>query len=176
MMPIIKAFQGKSPTLDPTAFIAETAVLVGDVTIHANASIWYNCVLRGDVAPIVIGEGSNIQDGTVIHVASQGLTGMAKPTIVGKNCTVGHMALLHACTVEDEAFVGMQACLLDGSLVQTQAMLGAGALLTGGKIVPTGFLWAGRPAKQLRALTSEERAFLGQSAQHYRLLAIASQP
>jgi carbonic anhydrase/acetyltransferase-like protein (isoleucine patch superfamily) len=173
-MPTIKAFQGKSPSIHPTAFIAENAVLVGDVTIHANASIWYNCVLRGDVAPIIIGEGSNIQDGTVIHVASQGLTGMAKPTIVGKNCTVGHMALLHACTVEDEAFVGMQACLLDGSIVQTQAMLGAGSLLTGGKIVPTGFLWAGRPAKQLRALTLEERAFLTQSAYHYQALAIAS--
>jgi gamma-carbonic anhydrase len=173
-MPIIKAFQGKSPTIHPTAFIAETAVLVGDVTIHSNASIWYNCVLRGDVAPIVIGQGTNIQDGTVIHVASQGLTGTAKPTIVGKNCTVGHMALLHACTVEDEAFVGMQACLLDGSIVQTQAMLGAGSLLTGGKIVPTGFLWAGRPAKQLRALTAEERLFLDQSAQHYQALAIAS--
>jgi gamma-carbonic anhydrase len=174
-MPIIKAFQGKSPSIHPTAFIAETAVLVGDVTIHAHASIWYNCVLRGDVAPIIIGEGSNIQDGTIIHVASQGLIGVAKPTMVGKNCTVGHMALLHACTVEDEAFVGMQACLLDGSLVQTQAMLGAGSLLTGGKIVPTGFLWAGRPAKPLRALTLEERVFLTQSAKHYQALAIASQ-
>ncbi|MCS6266694.1 MAG: gamma carbonic anhydrase family protein [Vampirovibrio sp.] len=173
-MPIIKAFQGKSPSIHPTAFIAENAVLVGNVTIHASASIWYNCVLRGDVAPIVIGEGSNIQDGTVIHVASQGLTGMAKPTVVGKNCTVGHMALLHACTLEDEAFVGMQACLLDGSVVQAQAMLGAGSLLTGKKIVPTGFLWAGRPAKQLRELTPEEVAFLAYSAEHYQALATAS--
>ena len=99
---------------------------------------------------------------------------MAKPTVVGKNCTVGHMALLHACTLEDEAFVGMQACLLDGSMVQTQAMLGAGSLLTGGKIVPTGFLWAGRPAKQLRALTPEELTFLTHSAEHYQALAMAS--
>jgi carbonic anhydrase/acetyltransferase-like protein (isoleucine patch superfamily) len=173
-MPILKTFQGKKPIIHPTAFIAENAVLVGDVTIHANASIWYNCVLRGDVAPIVIGEGSNIQDGTIIHVASQGLTGMAKPTVVGKNCTVGHMALLHACTLADDAFVGMQACLLDGSHVESQAMLGAGALLTGGKIVHSGFLWTGRPAKQQRALTAEERAFIVRSAQHYHALAINS--
>jgi carbonic anhydrase/acetyltransferase-like protein (isoleucine patch superfamily) len=173
-MPIIKTFQGKTPVIDPTAFIADNAVLVGDVTIKAGASIWYGCVLRGDSAAIEVGAGTNIQDGTVIHVASHALTGVAKPTIIGTNCTVGHMALLHACTVEDGAFVGMQACVLDEAIIQHGGMLAAGALLTSGKIVPTGTLWAGRPAKPVRPLTPAEQAFLVESARHYRQLAMES--
>jgi gamma-carbonic anhydrase len=166
-MPIIKAFRGKLPTIHPEAFIAENAVIVGDVTIHAGASIWYGCVLRGDVAPIVVGENSNIQDGSVIHVASQELNGTAIPTVIGRHVTVGHMALLHACTLEDESFVGMQSCVMDGARIQRHGMLGAGALLASHKTITTGELWLGRPASFKRQLSQDEIAFITTSAMHY---------
>lgn len=169
-MPIIKAFQGHEPRIHPTAFIAETAVLIGDVTVEAGASIWYGCVLRGDVAPIFIGQGSNVQDGTVIHVASATLNGRALGTHVGRGCTVGHMALLHACTLEDEAFVGMKACVMDAATVVTHSMLGAGSLLPPNKRTAEGSIWMGSPAKQHRWLSTEERCFLTQSATWYEEL------
>jgi gamma-carbonic anhydrase len=166
-MAIIKSYQGKYPRIHPSAFIAENATIIGDVTIEAGASIWYGCVLRADVASIHIGEYSNIQDGTVIHVASLELGGQKRPTRVGAYVTVGHMALLHACTLEDESFVGMQSCVMDGTLVKTHGMLGAGSLLSPGKVVKTDTLWLGRPAKFQRALSCEEQAFFKHSAEFY---------
>jgi gamma-carbonic anhydrase len=170
-MPIIKPFNGQWPTIHPTAFIAENAVIVGNVTVGAQASIWYNCVLRGDVAPIVIGERSNIQDGTVIHVASETLGGQERGTIVGHSVTVGHMALLHACTLEDACFVGMKACIMDGATVKTGAMVGAGSLVTARKQLETGQLYTGNPATAKRALTPSETAFIQTSADFYVNLA-----
>lgn len=172
-MPHLISYQGKAPYVHPDAFIADNAVLIGDVTVKAEASIWYGCVLRGDVAPIVIGEQSNIQDGTVIHTASVELSsnGEAKPTLVGKQVTVGHMALLHACVIEDLAFVGMKSCVMDGAIIKTQGMLGAGGLLTPFKTLPTGELWAGSPAKLMRPLKDTELAYFIKSADQYVKLA-----
>jgi carbonic anhydrase/acetyltransferase-like protein (isoleucine patch superfamily) len=167
-MALIKPFNGKTPQIHPkVAFIAENAVIIGDVTIEKGASIWYGCVLRGDVAPIVIGAYSNIQDNSVIHVASQALNGEAKGTIVGAYCTVGHMALLHACTLEDESFVGMQSCVMDGVLVPSHTMIGAGSLVSGHQALKAGGLYLGRPAKYKRPLSEQERVFMKASALHY---------
>jgi carbonic anhydrase/acetyltransferase-like protein (isoleucine patch superfamily) len=166
-MALIKAFNGKSPVIHPMAFIAENAVLVGDVIIEEGASIWYGCVLRADVAPIRIGAFSNIQDNSVIHVASEALNGEARGTTVGRYVTVGHMALLHACTLEDESFVGMQSCLMDGVIVPSRTLVGAGSLVSAHQTLQAEQLYMGRPAKAKRALTLEEMAFFKQSAEHY---------
>jgi len=159
---------GCTPTLAPTAFVAPTASVVGEVSVGAGASIWYGCVLRGDVAPIVVGERTNIQDGTVIHVASSRLGKRgALPTMIGDDVTVGHMALLHACTLGDRSFVGMGAIVMDGVVVESGAMVAAGALLTPGKTVRSGELWAGRPAKFFRKLSEGELKNIDVSAAQY---------
>ncbi|MGN7438336.1 MAG: gamma carbonic anhydrase family protein [Alcanivorax sp.] len=162
MSQFIYPYKGISPQIDNSAFIAPSASIVGDVKIGADANIWYNCAMRGDVHEIRIGERTNIQDGTVIHVTTD-----FAGTYIGSDVTVGHAAILHACTVEDFGFVGMQACAMDGSVVEGFAMLAAGALLTPGKRVPKGQLWAGRPAKYMRDLTDEEIAYIKWSAPHY---------
>lgn len=151
MSGLIVPFGGFAPRVDRSAFIAANATLVGDVEIGANVSIWFGCILRGDGPGIRIGENSNLQDGTVVHIAKRGLM-----TIVGRNVSVGHMALLHACEIQDEAFVGMHASVLDGAVVESRAMVAAGALVTPGKIVRSGELWAGNPAKKMRDLTPKD--------------------
>ncbi|HTE80315.1 MAG TPA: gamma carbonic anhydrase family protein [Reyranella sp.] len=127
MSGLIVPHKGLVPRVDPTAFIAANATLVGDVEIAANASIWFGVILRGDGPGIRIGESSNLQDGTVVHVAQRGLM-----TVVGKNVTVGHMGLLHACEVQDGAFVGMHSTVLDGAVIESEAMVTAGALIPPG--------------------------------------------
>jgi len=151
MSGLIVPHRGFVPKVDPTAFIAANATLVGDVEIAANASIWFGCILRGDGPGIRIGENSNLQDGTVVHVAARGLM-----TVVGKNVTVGHMVLLHACEVQDGAFIGMHSTVLDGAVVESEAMVAAGALIPPRKIVRRGELWAGNPARKMRDLTDKD--------------------
>lgn len=165
MEPLIFAIDGKSPIIHDTAFIAPGAVIAGDVEIHADASIWYGCVLRGDENKIVVGAGSNVQDGTIVHVDNPALGGV--PTIIGEHALIGHKCMLHGATIEDGGFVGMSATMLDGAVVKTGAMLAAGAFLTARKIVPSGELWAGTPAKKFRDLRDGEdkRALAG--AHHY---------
>ena len=153
MSGLIVPHRGFVPKVDPTAFVAVNATLVGDVEIAANASIWFGCILRGDGPGIRVGENSNLQDGTIVHVAARGLM-----TVVGKNVTVGHMALLHACEVQDGAFVGMHSTVLDGAVIEGGAMVAAGALVAPGKIVRSGELWAGNPARKLRDLTEKDYA------------------
>lgn len=175
-MSIIRPYRGMAPRIHPTAFIAENAVLIGDVEIGPNASIWYGCVLRGDVNRIVIGEGTNIQDGTVIHCDSDKkgdyrVTGGGAPCLVGKHITVGHMALLHACTIEDGAFIGMRSVVMDFAVVESGALVGAGALVTPGKRCTAGQVWAGSPAKPLRPLSEEEKKYMAWSPRHYAELA-----
>lgn len=161
-MPIIRPYRGKSPVIHPSAFIAEDAVLIGDVTIGEEASVWYGCVLRGDVGDIVVGARSNIQDLTMIHC-----TYKFKGTHVGEDVTVGHMSILHACDVETGGFVGMGSTILDGAVVQSKAMLGAGALVTPNKIVKSGELWTGRPAAKMRDLTDKDYELMVWNADHY---------
>jgi carbonic anhydrase/acetyltransferase-like protein (isoleucine patch superfamily) len=151
MSGLIVPHKGLVPKVDPTAFIAANATLVGDVEIAANASIWFGCILRGDGPGIRIGENSNLQDGTVVHVAARGLM-----TVVGRDVTVGHMVLLHACEVQDGAFIGMHSTVLDGAVVESRAMVAAGALIPPGKIVRTGELWAGNPGRKLRDLADKD--------------------
>jgi gamma-carbonic anhydrase len=171
MPPLIKSHEGVTPRIAPDAFVAETAVIIGDVEIGAEASIWYGCVLRGDSNSIKIGARTNIQDGTIIHVNHEREGAAGTKTTIGADVTVGHMALLHACTLEDGSFVGMKACVMDGVVVETGAMVAAGALVTPGKRVKRGELWAGSPAKLMRPLSEKEIAYFAYSAQHYAELA-----
>lgn len=161
-MALILPYKGILPKIDESAFIAANAAVMGDVAIGANSSIWYGCTVRGDVNIIRIGAGTNIQDGTVIHVATRG-----NGTHIGDNVTVGHMAMLHDCKLEDEAYIGMTACVMDGAVVEKRAFVAAGALVTPGKRVPAGQLWAGRPAKYLRDLTQEDYDLMDWSGPHY---------
>lgn len=160
-------YKGVLPQIAGDAFIAPTAVVIGAVEIGAEASIWFGCVLRGDSNTIKIGPRTNIQDGTVIHVNHEREGAAGTKTTIGADVTVGHMALLHACTVEDGAFIGMKACLMDGVHVESGAMVAAGALVTPGKRIRKGELWAGSPAKLMRPLTDKEMAYFAYSAKHY---------
>jgi carbonic anhydrase/acetyltransferase-like protein (isoleucine patch superfamily) len=162
MTALILPHHGKSPIIHDSAFIADTAVVIGDVEIGADSSIWFGTVVRGDVNVVRIGARTNIQDGVVIHVASRG-----QGTFIGDDITIGHMALLHACTLESGCFVGMKACLMDGAYVESGAMVAAGALVTPGKRVRRGELWAGTPARPMRDLTAEEIEFFPHSAAQY---------
>lgn len=166
MAGVIVPYRGISPRFPSSVFIAATAAVVGDVEIGENSSIWFGCSVRGDVREVRIGCRTNIQDGTVIHV-----TGALQGTFIGSDITIGHMALLHACTLEDGCFVGMKACVMDGAVVESGAMVAAGALVTPGKRVKSGQLWAGSPAKYSRDLTEKELAFLPVSAANYATLA-----
>ena len=166
MSPLILPFRGVRPRIAAGAFIAPGAVVIGDVEIGEDANIWFGCVLRGDIAGIVVGARSNIQDGTVVHVS----TGKP-PTWIGADVTVGHMALIHACRLEDGSFVGMKACVSDGAVVETGAMVAAGALVTPGKRVPGGELWGGTPARRMRGLSEEERRYIRELPGRYARLA-----
>lgn len=160
--PLILPFGNKTPRLDATAFIAPGVCLIGDVAIGADSSVWYNCVLRGDVNFIRIGSRTNIQDGSVVHVESGGFA-----TEIGDEVLIGHMAMIHGCTLHDRAFIGMGAIVMDGCEVEGDAMLAAGAMLTPGKRLPRGQLWAGRPAKYVRDLSDAEIAGMRSGVAHY---------
>ena len=146
----ILPFEGKVPQIHETAFIAPGARIIGDVTIGAEASVWYNCVLRGDIHRIEVGARSNVQDGSVFHVEGPRPDTEGCPTIVGEDCVIGHMAVVHGATLEDRAFVGMGAVAMDGARIGSGAMLGAGALLSPGKHIPAREIWVGRPARFLK--------------------------
>jgi carbonic anhydrase/acetyltransferase-like protein (isoleucine patch superfamily) len=154
--------EGVRPAIAANAFVAPTAVVIGDVTIGAQSGIWFHCVVRGDTNFIRIGERTNIQDGTIIHVNAGSF-----PTIIGDDVTVGHAAIVHACTLEDRAFVGMGATVLDGAVIEQGGMLGAGGLLTPGKRIGRNELWTGSPARLKRVMDAEERAMFDRTAAHY---------
>jgi carbonic anhydrase/acetyltransferase-like protein (isoleucine patch superfamily) len=166
MQSIILPYKGIMPTIDPTAFIAPGAAVIGDVTIGPETSVWFGCVLRGDVNVIRVGARTNIQDGTIVHVTSGG-----QGTHIGSNVTIGHMALLHDCTLEDHAFIGMKSAVIDRAKVESFAMVGSMALVTQDKVVPSGQLWVGSPAKFWRDLKKEEREEIANRADHYVKLA-----
>jgi carbonic anhydrase/acetyltransferase-like protein (isoleucine patch superfamily) len=149
----LHGFMGVFPVIAPDAFVAPGAQVIGSVTLGPQASVWYNCVLRGDVAPITVGARSNIQDGSVVHVTTRQYS-----TIIGSDCLIGHLAIIHGCQLDDYSFVGMGAIVMDGCIIETDGMLAAGGLLTPGKRIPARELWAGRPAVHVRALTDAEIA------------------
>ncbi len=148
----IITLNGHTPRIDPSAFIAPGCRIIGDVKIGAEASIWYNCVLRGDVNAIRIGARSNVQDGTVIHCDSDkgGMAGSS--TIIEDGALIGHMAMLHGCTIRSNALVGLGSIVMDGCVIEENAMLAAGAMLTPGKRVESFQMWGGRPARFMREL------------------------
>lgn len=161
-MALIKSFQGNHPYISPTAFVAEDVVIIGNVKIYDGASIWYGCVLRGDVNYIEIGSGTNIQDNCTIHVSRYN-----GPTVIGEGVTVGHNVVLHACQLSDHCFVGMGSILLDGSKIAKHGMLGAGAFLSPNKSINEGELWLGLPAKFNRMLKEEEIEYIYTSKKNY---------
>lgn len=167
----IVPFDGKTPQVHETAFVAPGCRLIGDVVIGAGSSVWYNCVLRGDVNAIRIGERSNIQDGTVVHCDSGHGDRPGFPTLIGDDVLIGHMAMIHGCTLHDKSFVGLGSIVMDGCTVESGGMLAAGAMLTPGKTVAAGEMWGGRPAKKMRDLSEAQQAGNALGAAGYALLA-----
>jgi carbonic anhydrase/acetyltransferase-like protein (isoleucine patch superfamily) len=160
--PIILPWRGVSPTIASDAFIAPGAVVIGDVVIGAGVTVWFNCVLRGDVNHIRVGARTNIQDGTVVHVSHK-----THPTIIGEDVLIGHMATIHGCTLESKAFVGMRATVMDGVVVEREAMVAAGALVAPGKRIPQKQMWAGAPARFVRDVKPEELKAFADAVERY---------
>lgn len=163
MKAYIASYKGMKPQIHSKAFVAATASIIGDVTIGKGSNIWFGCVIRGDVASIKIGDNTNIQDGSIIHVSRV----EGGNTSIGSNVTIGHKVLLHACTLQDACFIGMGSIILDGAVVETGGMLAAGSMLTSGKVIRKGEMWAGSPAKLFRPLTAAETDFIMISANNY---------
>jgi len=155
---MIKSFNNILPLIAPDTFIAETAVIIGDVHIGSQSSIWYNVVIRGDVNSIRIGRRTNIQDLSTLHVT--GRKGEIRPgfhLVIGDDVTIGHNATLHGCTIENQAFIGMNATVMDGVIIGSGAMVAAGSLVTEGTLIPSGTLWMGSPARFKRTLTADDK-------------------
>jgi carbonic anhydrase/acetyltransferase-like protein (isoleucine patch superfamily) len=154
-------FLGRSPSIDATAFVSPLAYVAGDVHLGSHASVWPFCSLRADLAPIRVGANSNIQDGAIVHVDND------LPAVIGEWVTVGHKAIIHACTIQDDVLVGMGAVILDGASVGHHSIIGANATVTGGAIIPPGSLVLGSPAKIKRTLTTDEQASIRAWAERY---------
>lgn len=164
----LRRFGDAIPQIADSAWVDETALIVGDVTIGAESSVWPTCVIRGDVHRIHIGARSNIQDGTIIHVTHDGrFSPGGRPTHIGDDVTVGHKAVLHACAVEDLVLVGMNVTILDGAVIQSRTMIGAGSLVPPGKVLESGYLYVGNPVQRRRLLKASELEFLEYSAHNY---------
>ncbi len=161
LAPQLNRYLRKQPKLGKGVYLARTAVVLGDVTLGAQASVWYGAVLRGDINRIVVGHHSNVQDNAVLHLADE------FPCVVGNWVTIGHSAVVHACRVGDECLVGMGAVILDGAIIGRQSIIGARALVTQGTKIPPGSMVLGAPAKVVRKLTAKERAGLKWWAQKY---------
>lgn len=158
---ICESFSGKSPVLNSPAYVADCAALVGDVRLESESSIWHHATLRADLAPIVIGRGSNIQDNACLHIDTD------RGCYVGEYVTVGHGAILHACTVEDDCLIGMGAIVMDGAVIGRGSVVGAGAVVTKGSVIPPCSLVLGTPAKVVRSLGEESIAANHAHAQQY---------
>lgn len=159
---MINEFNGIEPEIHPSVFIAPQAVVIGDVKIDEESSVWFNTVIRGDVNYIIIGKRTNIQDNSVLHVTTN-----THPLVIGNEVTAGHGVILHGCTVEDRALIGMGAIVLDGAIVKSDSMVGAGSLVPPGFVVPSGVLVMGIPAKVKRELTENEINEIKQSSVNY---------
>lgn len=157
----IELFLKKKPVIDKSAYVAKSAELIGAVTVGANASIWPKCVLRADINFIEVGEGSNVQDGTIIHLADD------YPVKIGKKVTIGHQAMIHACTIEDGCLIGMNATILDGAVIGHHSIVGAKALVTNKMIIPPGSVVMGIPGKVVKQLSEKEQKNLEHWADKY---------
>lgn len=167
----MRTFNNQSPKIGEAVFIDDSAVVIGDVTLAEDVSVWPTAVVRGDVASIHIGAATNVQDGSVLHVSHAGkFSPQSHPLLIGKGVTIGHRAVVHGCTIGDYCLVGIGAIVMDGAVLEDYVMLGAGALVPPGKRLESGFLYVGMPAKAARPLQDSEKAFLEYSAQHYVLL------
>lgn len=161
------SFQDILPTIAEDVFVASSAIIIGDVHIGAESSVWHHVTIRGDVNYIRIGDRTNIQDGTVVHVNRV----KGGQTIIGSDITIGHMALIHACELQDKSFVGMKAMVMDGAVIESYGMLAAGAVLTPGKIIRSRELWMGTPARFVRHMTDEDLKRMSDNSEEYRVLA-----
>lgn len=168
----IAPYRGGHPQLAAGAWAHPRATVIGEVSLGRDASVWPGAVIRGDVNSIGIGEASNIQDNSVLHVSHKTPANPAGgPLVIGARVTVGHAVILHACTIEDECLIGMGSIILDRAVIRKHVLLGAGSLVAEGKVLESGHLYLGRPAKRVRRLSDEEIAYFSYSAQHYVALA-----
>ena len=164
----IRSFDGITPRIHASVFVDDTALVLGDVHIGKDSSVWPMTVIRGDVNQIRIGENTNIQDGSVLHVTHDGpYNPGGYNLVIGNNVTVGHKVILHGCHVHDNCLIGMGATIMDGAIIEANTLIGAGALVTPGKKLEGGYLWMGSPARKVRELTEDEVASFAYSAQSY---------
>lgn len=164
----LRTFKGKHPQLGDKVYVDPTAVVIGDVTLGDDVSVWPTVVIRGDVESIRIGAGSNVQDGSVLHVSHAGdYSPSGHRLLIGKGVTIGHRAVVHGCTVGNYCLIGIGAIIMDGAVLEDYVMLAAGALVSPGKTLESGYLYVGAPARPVRALNDSEKAFLEYSYQHY---------
>ncbi len=165
----LEKFLGQDPTIDPSAYIAPNATVIGDVRLGPHTSVWPTAVLRGDIDYIEVGEGTNIQDGTIVHLADD------LPAIIGRYVTIGHAAIIHACTIEDECLIGMNATILDGSVIGRNSIIGANSLVTQNTVIPPLSLVMGSPARVVKELDPEKSTELRHWAEKYIQVAAAHQ-
>jgi carbonic anhydrase/acetyltransferase-like protein (isoleucine patch superfamily) len=164
----IRSYQGVEPRIAASAYVDATAVVIGDVTIGEDASLWPMVVARGDVHSIEIGARTNIQDGCILHVSHDSeFSPGGFPLSIGTDITVGHQVILHGCRIEDGCLVGMGTTVMDGAILRSGVLLGAGSLVPPGQELEGGYLWVGSPARRVRPLRDQERAFLTYSSKHY---------
>jgi carbonic anhydrase/acetyltransferase-like protein (isoleucine patch superfamily) len=164
----IQTFQNKMPNVAESAYVHESAIIIGEVSIGENSSVWPNTVIRGDVNFIRIGKNTNIQDLSMLHVNHKSsVDPEGSPLIIGDNVTIGHTVILHGCTIEDECLIGMGSIVMDKVVVQKQVLLAAGSLVPEGKLLESGYLYIGRPVKKIRTLTQDEILGLMASANNY---------
>lgn len=159
---MIRALGEKVPRANEDSFIAENAAVVGDVTLGRGASVWYGSVLRGDTGPITVGDMTNIQDLTLVHVSSGG------KTVIGSNVSIGHKCTIHGCTIMDDTLVGMDSIVLDKAVIGRFCIIGAGSLVTKGTVIPDGEVWVGRPARFHRKCEEKDIEYIRHAAEHYR--------
>ena len=165
---MIRTFEGITPVIGASTFIDETAVVIGNVTIGEDSSVWPATVIRGDVNRITIGDRTSIQDGSVLHVNHDDEHNPGgDPLSIGSNVTVGHKVMLHGCSVNDRCLIGMSTTILDKAVVESNTIIGAGSLVSPGKVLESGYLYVGTPARQVRKLTQDELAYLDLAAEYY---------
>ena len=158
---MIYDFEGHTPKLDPNSWVASNSVVIGKVELKKDSNIWFNVTLRGDVEPITVGEGSNVQDGSVVH------SDPGCPVIIGKNVTVGHLVMLHGCVIEDDCLIGIGSTILNKAKIGKNSIIGANALVTENKVIPERSLVLGSPGKIVRQVTDEEIKSIKENAEHY---------